>query len=280
VSGTDEAMVTVRLIGLRPDFYRSTGEHYEAARREMSLIAADEAERRGVPARFGTMFDELNDRWGSFTMAPGEELAAAARAGAATVDINYEVPESMLADCRRFYAVLDEVDAFCRAGRHLLTVPNSNGEIFRRWFLGEFIRQLEGGEPLPWDESPEAELLARQGAVESVGDSAGLAIPVDGALSVARRSATAVTLRLSGEVDLDQAPSLRRLFADLLADGVVEITVDGSDVDFIDSVGVSVLMAMFSRCAEAGGSMAVSAPSTSLLATLELAGVADVLIRD
>ena len=50
-----------------------------------------------------------------------------------------------------FDALLDEADDYCRAGETLLTLATPAPALaFRRWFLGEFVRQAAGEPPRPW----------------------------------------------------------------------------------------------------------------------------------
>jgi anti-sigma B factor antagonist len=265
---SDGKATKIRLLGTPVELHKSTTEHYDSARREMALIVAEDDDR-ALPSQLPGAIEEIQDRYASFTLVI-EEMDQALAAGGTTADLAFKVTAAMGRDCERLTEILDQVDTQCRDGRYLLTVPSPRAELYRRWFLGQIVAQLRGEPAVPWAESAEAGELAELEEGKSAVEEA--------VLSVAHRSTTSVTLRLNGEVDLDQAPSLRRLFADLLADGVKEITVDGGGVDFIDSVGVSVLMAMLSRCSEAGGSLRIQAPSMALLATLELAGVADMLI--
>jgi hypothetical protein len=50
--------------------------------------------------------------------------------------------------------MLDEADEFCRRGRHLLTLETPPElVVFRKWYLQEFIDQIErGAEPTAWPE--------------------------------------------------------------------------------------------------------------------------------
>ena len=47
--------------------------------------------------------------------------------------------------------MLEEADDYCRRGDHLLTLATPEEERrFRRWFIGEFVDQIEGKPPTPW----------------------------------------------------------------------------------------------------------------------------------
>ena len=53
---------------------------------------------------------------------------------------------------RQLGALLEEVDDFCRSGQHLITLATPPESLaFRRWYLNEFIAQMERHEPpVPW----------------------------------------------------------------------------------------------------------------------------------
>ncbi len=60
------------------------------------------------------------------------------------------MPPEVAAAARRLGDLLDEADEFCRSG-HLLTVATQPESVaFRRWYLGEFQRQIDGHPPGPW----------------------------------------------------------------------------------------------------------------------------------
>ena len=47
--------------------------------------------------------------------------------------------------------MLDEADEYCRRGDHLLTLATPPEELrFRRWFISEFVDQVNGAPPTPW----------------------------------------------------------------------------------------------------------------------------------
>ena len=47
--------------------------------------------------------------------------------------------------------MLDQADAFCRDGSHLLTLAaDADVVAFRWWYLRQFIDQIAGAAPVPW----------------------------------------------------------------------------------------------------------------------------------
>src|SRR5207302_5584943 len=85
------------------------------------------------------------------------------------------------------------------------------------------------------------------------------------------------TVTLAGELDLATAPALRDHLNHLHASGVRSFVLDTAGVTFIDSVGLSVILALYRRCRDEDGSVIVKSPSRVMQRTLEVAGLFDVL---
>ena len=96
----------------------------------------------------------------------------------------------------------------------------------------------------------------------------GLEIKVD----VAERDACAW---LVGVLDLYTAPRLREAMVEVLAgrNDPFVVTLDLSDLDFIDSSGLGVLIAVLKRLRHIGGNLVLRAPSRSLCRLLDLTGL-------
>ena len=56
-------------------------------------------------------------------------------------------------------------------------------------------------------------------------------------------------VRLTGELDLAEVEPLEAEFDRLCANGLSKLTVDLSDLDFVDSTGLHVLLRLGTRCA-------------------------------
>jgi anti-anti-sigma factor len=95
------------------------------------------------------------------------------------------------------------------------------------------------------------------------------------------RSAPTVTgeahLRVSGEIDLGTAPQLESALSDAICDGTAAVTVDLSDVDFIDSTGVSVLVRSAHRAEQSGVMVRVEGAHGIVARVLRVTGVASYL---
>jgi anti-sigma B factor antagonist len=252
----------VVLHGLPLEQHRRTAQHHAALQREFALLAAAEPDELSVPSRLMALSVDLGDRFSGFAVQPQAALAAAAAAGSVAVDLEYLVPVEVVEASRQLIALLDEADAYCRAGAHLLTLASPPDVVrYRTWFLEEFIGQLGGRPPIPW--------------LEYADNTSTSPRPTATAPS---RDGQRASLTLPAEVDLEGAPLLREQLSALLASGATTLMVDGSGVDFIDSLGVSVLMAVHARCLAVGGRLVLGPVSDKLRSTLHVLGVADILI--
>jgi anti-sigma B factor antagonist len=276
-------LMEVRLLGLPLDIQRRANAHYDALRREFELIRQSDSASGTVPVRLLDLVDELSIRFNQFSEQPRAVLEAAIESGGSTVDLVYEVPRDTVDACHRLLVLLDEADEYCNAGEHLVTLASPPVvRAYREWFLREFIDQGAGRPETPWSEHAQS-----ADDPPSPGDPV-IAAPVHNGSHEPEPEAETeqwptsidgdkATVMLSGELDLALAPSLRDHLSWLHADGVRHFTVDVADVTFIDSVGLSVLLAVYRRCREEDGTVSVVRPSASIRRTLEISGLLDVL---
>jgi anti-sigma B factor antagonist len=80
-------------------------------------------------------------------------------------------------------------------------------------------------------------------------------------------------LDVVGEVDLSSAPFLRTRIEELVHLGAQRLIVDLRGVGFMDSSGLSVLVACIKRMREAGGELAVACPNGSILKVFTVTGL-------
>ena len=86
-------------------------------------------------------------------------------------------------------------------------------------------------------------------------------------------TAPAVTLRLSGELDTATAPGLRDQVVQLISQGRADLVFDCSDLRFIDSTGLGVLIGARARALAANGSVALVGVSSALRRLLVVTGI-------
>lgn len=144
-------MVEVRLVGLPVPVWSQSSEHSDALLREFQLLLEQSAmPKSSVPARLVELAEELTESYGHLGTEQEEQVAEAASAGIPTVDLVYHLPPDIAPGIARINELLDEADEYCR-DEQLLTLAASPVVLaFRRWFLEEIVRQVEGKEPRPW----------------------------------------------------------------------------------------------------------------------------------
>jgi anti-sigma B factor antagonist len=73
-----------------------------------------------------------------------------------------------------------------------------------------------------------------------------------------------------GEIDVWTAEALRQSLHDLQADGQPQVLVDLTEVPFVDSTGIGVLVGGLKRAREAGGSLSLVVDSPGVLKVLRI----------
>ncbi len=86
----------------------------------------------------------------------------------------------------------------------------------------------------------------------------------------------AVSVRVTGEIDMSTAPNLRRALLDAVAQASADVVVDLSGVGFLDSTGLSALVAARNRGIEAGVEIVLESPPLRVMEVLEMSGLATV----
>ena len=76
-----------------------------------------------------------------------------------------------------------------------------------------------------------------------------------------------------GELDLASAPQLRQEGMRLVSGGVRQVVLDLGGVDFVDSMGLSVLVGLRKRLTAVGGALRVARPGDQANRVLELTGL-------
>ena len=83
-------------------------------------------------------------------------------------------------------------------------------------------------------------------------------------------------VRLLGELDMSTAPQLRDHLVRLASDGAGVVTLDLSDLAFIDSTGLSVLITALKHLRQQGGDLALRSPTPGTRKVLEITGLTEV----
>lgn len=86
-----------------------------------------------------------------------------------------------------------------------------------------------------------------------------------------------VTVAPNGQLDLATAPELAAALGEARRDGITEIVVDLTRVDFLDSAGIRVLVQASRDTAEAGAKLYIDGAEGWVARVLEITGVAEFL---
>lgn len=80
-------------------------------------------------------------------------------------------------------------------------------------------------------------------------------------------------VKMPGRVDTDTAPELEKTFAEILSEGTSNIVFDMSDVTFLSSRGIWVILEALKACRKENGNLVLANVSDNIKESLELAGV-------
>ena len=86
-----------------------------------------------------------------------------------------------------------------------------------------------------------------------------------------------VILSVSGEVDVASAAQLRQRLVGLDEAGQRRLVLDLEGVEFLDSMGLGVLIGAYRRAAERGGVMAVVIARPAIRRVFDITGLTDVM---
>src|ERR1700710_167001 len=123
-TGTEnERIFEVRLLDAPVQVLIAARRHHDEVMHEFSLLAVNAAlPAQTTPSRLTELVETLGQRYGAVARRPDAEVDAAARRGAETVDLTYQVKAHVVGAADRLEALMAEADEFCRR-EQLLTLP-------------------------------------------------------------------------------------------------------------------------------------------------------------
>ena len=147
-----EDLRQVVLLDLPVGVWARAQEQTDALLREFALIAGAGEKAHEVPRRLTELVTALDHRFAGQTTSQEEQLYAAADAGAEVIpELRYLLPVEAGKASADLAALFDEADAFCRQGKHLLTLaPDDDVVLLRSWCLEQFVSQIDGGPAVGW----------------------------------------------------------------------------------------------------------------------------------
>lgn len=259
----EAAVAEIHLIGVPIEKWARWHSHHDTIRRELEVLLT--SRRVDLPVeRMTTYVDVLGRRVGDFYAPVMEDLRGALHRQQASVNVRTQVHPGTATEARNLDSLLDEINDFCRDEESLITVATPLDLVsFRSWFLGEFVRQVQGAPPGSWLEHS-----------RKVGSPSGHEV-VEGTNSGGGSGGEA-TVTFSGELDLASAAELQMALQDARRTGAGSLRLDMTGVTFIDSVGLSLLVTVRNRVVEEGGRMNVVLPAR-LRSLFDLSGLLEIL---
>lgn len=99
-------------------------------------------------------------------------------------------------------------------------------------------------------------------------------------LEVVDRSPGQATARLSGDLDIVTSEDVKRELAQILDDGVTTLALDLSDVGFVDSSGLGILVALHRHAEAQGARFVVRSVPPPVQRLFEITRLGDLLTID
>ena len=158
-SGEPEERVRVQLLGMPVRLFAQFRSRYDQLRRELLLLSLGHGADYPVAGELAELTMQVEQERRQST--GGDALTAAINDGLEQTDLDYLVPASAPASMGRLLELLERADAFCRDQRLLALAASPEQLALQRWYLGEFVRQGAGGEPVPWPGGPAVEDAGR-----------------------------------------------------------------------------------------------------------------------
>ena len=141
-------MLTIRLLDMPAQVFAHFRHRYRELRRELSLLALAHAADYPVAKDLAALSMQIEQER---QQASGvNQLDEAIAEGKDRVDLEYHVPVSAPESMARMLQMLERADEFCRDERLLALAAGPQQRQLEQWYLGEFIRQGAGEEPIPW----------------------------------------------------------------------------------------------------------------------------------
>ena len=257
----------IELIHFPVRLFERSMAHVAAVQREFDVVRVDDVPEGSAPGRLAVMVQELDTRFVGYRSTM-EMLEALVEGGHDHEDVVIPVvrpSEEIAVAVEGLRQLMDEVDIFCADGSELLTPPTPPDLVaFRGWLFEEVIGQLRGLAPVPWRD-PDVEYTPTAPSHPSVAHP-----PVVG--DARERD----VIRLSGALDLDRSGELRESVQAVLTDDDQDLLIDLTDVEFVDSVILSVFVTAHKRFVADHRTVEFVVPR-NLYDVMELTGLLQVL---
>jgi hypothetical protein len=146
----DEPMRRVVLVGLPVRLWDRARQHSEAVVREFAFIVADGRTDTTLARRLLEIAQTSDARYAHLNPDAEVRVENALARGEETITVAVFVPEAFKQHINDAVPVLIQVDEYCRNGTLLTLATPDDLRAFWGWYLGEFVRQIDGEPPIPW----------------------------------------------------------------------------------------------------------------------------------
>jgi anti-sigma B factor antagonist len=251
--------VQIELLNFPVDRFQRALQHAAAVQRELDVLRVEGARAGRLPRRSDEIIADLDTRFTGYR-ATMDMLDGLVAQGTDHADVHIPVagdPEERAVAVQGLADLLDEMDAYCEAGDQLLTVVTPPDlRTFRAWLFAEVTGQLRGHAPTAWVVTADEER----------------SVPTTGGT----QGGAALVLREVGALDLGDAAGLREELQRAFTETDTDVVVDLTEVEFVDSVILSVFVTAHKRFTAAGRGLSILVPP-DLLRVFELTGLVGVL---
>jgi anti-anti-sigma factor len=251
--------VQIELLNFPVDLFQQARQHANAVQRELDVLRIEGARAGRVPRNSDELVADLDARFTGYCSTM-DTLDSLVEQGTDHADVTIPVlgdPNERADAVQALADLLDEMDAYCEAGDQLLTLATPPDlRVFRAWLFGQVIGQMRGASPSPWVSDREP----------SVATSA----------AVPHSDREPLVVRETGSLDLGQAARVRETMQSAFTASDADVSLDLTDVDFVDSVMLSVFITAHKRFAASGRHLSFVVPP-DLLRVFELTGLVGVL---
>jgi hypothetical protein len=147
-----ERVVDVRLLRLPLLVLAASREHHDGLMREFRLMAlAQQVPAQAAPARLLELVQVLGVQYAGAVARPDAEIDAALDRGEDCMDMTYPVPMSAAGAAQALGRLMAEADDYCRSEQLLTLARPPLVKEFADWYLGQFVTQTAGADPVAWD---------------------------------------------------------------------------------------------------------------------------------
>lgn len=151
-SSDEDLLFDVALVGIPVELWQqATADHDEMYREFRLMTAHDVTAVNGTANAVSNAIVDLQQR-GIYGKSVEDHLHAALRRGEKKADLSISVSRSTRDFVAQFVELLRIADEYCRNGELLMRDMPAQSIAFREWYLGEFVRQIDGEPPTSWND--------------------------------------------------------------------------------------------------------------------------------